>query len=101
MASNIPLIYLQNITGFMVGRHYNFTGIIKSGSQFINAVSNSEVPAITVIMDAFYGADNYAMSGRAYAPRFLWSYPNSRCSVMDPEQLAGVMDMVTRESAAA
>ncbi|KAI9592491.1 carboxyl transferase [Syncephalis fuscata] len=98
---NVPLIYLQNITGFMVGQQYESTGIIKAGSQFINAVSNSEVPAITVVMGASYGAGNYAMSGRAYAPRFLWSYPNSRCSVMGAEQLAGVMDMVARESAAA
>ncbi|KAI8049779.1 carboxyl transferase [Syncephalis plumigaleata] len=98
---NVPLIFLQNITGFMVGRQYEASGIIKSGSQFINAVSNSEVPAITVIMGASYGAGNYAMNGRAYAPRFLWSYPNSRCSVMGSEQLAGVMDMVVRESAAA
>ncbi|RKP22671.1 ClpP/crotonase-like domain-containing protein [Syncephalis pseudoplumigaleata] len=98
---NVPLIYLQNITGFMVGRQYETAGIIKSGSQFINAVSNSEVPAITVVMGASYGAGNYAMSGRSYAPRFLWSYPNSRCSVMGAEQLAGVMDTIARDSAAA
>jgi acetyl-CoA carboxylase carboxyltransferase component len=83
----------------MVGRQYEEAGIIKAGSRFINAVSNSTVPAITVVMGASYGAGNYAMSGRAYAPRFLWSYPNSRCSVMGADQLAGVMEQVAREGA--
>ncbi|RKP05327.1 ClpP/crotonase-like domain-containing protein [Thamnocephalis sphaerospora] len=96
---NAPLIYLQNITGFMVGRQYEEAGIIKAGARFINAVSNSTVPAITVVTGAAYGAGNYAMSGRAYAPRFLWSYPNSRCSVMGADQLAGVMEQVARDSA--
>ncbi|KAG2220655.1 hypothetical protein INT45_008198 [Circinella minor] len=96
---NTPLIYLQNITGFMVGKQYEEEGIIKAGSRFINAVSNSEVPAITIVMGASYGAGNYAMSGRAYNPRFLFSWPNSRCSVMGSEQLAGVLDIVMRQGA--
>ncbi|KAI9257126.1 carboxyl transferase [Phascolomyces articulosus] len=96
---NTPLIYLQNITGFMVGKQYEEEGIIKAGSRFINAVSNSEVPAITIVMGASYGAGNYAMCGRAYAPRFLFSWPNSKCSVMGAEQLAGVLDIVMRQGA--
>ena len=93
------MIYLQNITGFMVGKQYEEEGIIKAGSRFINAVSNSEVPAITIVMGASYGAGNYAMCGRAYAPRFLFSWPNSKCSVMGAEQLAGVLDIVMRQGA--
>ncbi|KAI9314262.1 carboxyl transferase [Dichotomocladium elegans] len=97
---NTPLIFLQNITGFMVGKQYEEEGIIKAGSRFINAVSNSTVPAITIMMGASYGAGNYAMSGRAYEPRFLFSWPNSKCSVMGPEQLTGVLDLVMRQGAA-
>eukprot|EP00009_Paramoeba_aestuarina_P008006 CAMPEP_0201517216 /NCGR_PEP_ID=MMETSP0161_2-20130828/8379_1 /ASSEMBLY_ACC=CAM_ASM_000251 /TAXON_ID=180227 /ORGANISM="Neoparamoeba aestuarina, Strain SoJaBio B1-5/56/2" /LENGTH=536 /DNA_ID=CAMNT_0047914641 /DNA_START=57 /DNA_END=1667 /DNA_ORIENTATION=+ len=97
---NVPLLFLQNITGFMVGSKYEKEGMIKAGSQFINAVSNSGVPAITIVMGASYGAGNYAMCGRAYKPRFLFSWPNSKCSVMGPEQLTGVMDIVSRGSAA-
>ncbi|KAI8997592.1 carboxyl transferase [Pilobolus umbonatus] len=97
---NTPLIYLQNITGFMVGKRYEEEGIIKAGSRFINAVSNSGVPAITIMMGASYGAGNYAMCGRAYQPRFLFSWPNSRCSVMGAEQLTGVLDLVMRQGAA-
>lgn len=96
---NTPLIYLQNITGFMVGKRYEEEGIIKAGSRFINAVSNSTVPAITIMMGASYGAGNYAMSGRAYEPRFLFSWPNSKCSVMGAEQLTGVLDLVMRQGA--
>jgi acetyl-CoA carboxylase carboxyltransferase component len=96
---NVPLVYLQNITGFMVGKEAEQGGIIKHGAQLINAVSNSGVPAITVVIGASYGAGNYAMCGRAYQPRFLFSWPNSRCSVMGPEQLTGVMDIVMREGA--
>ncbi|KAI9024390.1 carboxyl transferase [Phycomyces nitens] len=96
---NTPVLYLQNITGFMVGRRYEEEGIVKAGSRFINAVSNSKVPAITIMMGASYGAGNYAMSGRAYEPRFLFSWPNSRCSVMGAEQLTGVMDLVMRQGA--
>mmetsp|Transcript_17250 Transcript_17250/g.23939 ORF Transcript_17250/g.23939 Transcript_17250/m.23939 type:complete len:545 (+) Transcript_17250:194-1828(+) len=97
--NNHPLIFLQNITGFMVGSKYEKEGMVKAGSQFINAVSNSGVPAITIVMGASYGAGNYAMCGRAYKPRFLFSWPNSKCSVMGPDQLTGVMDIVTRGSA--
>ncbi|KAI8138779.1 carboxyl transferase [Fennellomyces sp. T-0311] len=96
---NTPLIYLQNITGFMVGKQYEEEGIIKAGSRFINAISNSTVPAITIMMGASYGAGNYAMMGRAYEPRFLFSWPNSRCSVMGAEQLTGVLDIVMRQGA--
>ena len=97
---NTPIIYLQNITGFMVGKKYEEEGIIKAGSRFINAVSNSKVPSITIVMGASYGAGNYAMSGRAYNPRFMFSWPNSKCSVMGPDQLTGVMDIIMREAAA-
>lgn len=93
-----PIIYLQNITGFMVGRQYEEGGIIKNGAKLINAVSNSEVPAITLMVGASYGAGNYAMSGRAYQPRFLFSYPNSKIAVMGPEQLSGVMEMIQRQA---
>ncbi|KAJ3244107.1 Acetyl-coenzyme A carboxylase carboxyl transferase subunit beta 2 [Chytriomyces hyalinus] len=97
---NAPILFLSNITGFMVGRSYEENGIIKAGARFINAVSNSCVPHITVVIGASYGAGNYAMSGRAYAPRFLFSWPNSKCSVMGPDQLTGVMEIVMRDAAA-
>jgi len=95
--SNTPLLFLQNITGFMVGKKVEQGGIIKHGSLLINAVSNSQVPAITIIIGASYGAGNYGMSGRSYHPRFLFSWPNSRCSVMGAEQLSGVLDIVFRQ----
>lgn len=97
--NNTPLIFLQNITGFMVGKNYEHEGIIKHGAKMINAVSNSEVPAITIMMGASFGAGNYAMCGRAYNPRFLFSYPNSMIAVMGSEQLAGVMELVQRQAA--
>ncbi|KAI3660139.1 hypothetical protein MP638_002536 [Amoeboaphelidium occidentale] len=97
--SNTPLLYLQNITGFMVGKKYEEDGIIKAGSRFINAVSNSQVPSITIVMGASYGAGNYAMNGRAYQPRFMFSWPNSKCSVMGPDQLTGVMDLIMKDAA--
>lgn len=93
-----PIIFLQNITGFMVGKQYEEGAIIKNGAKMINAVSNSEVPAITILMGASYGAGNYAMSGRAYQPRFLFSYPNSRIAVMGAEQLSGVMEIIQRQA---
>jgi acetyl-CoA carboxylase carboxyltransferase component len=96
--NDVPLLFLQNITGFMVGKDYEQGGIIKHGAKLINAVSNSEVPAITIMMGASYGAGNYAMMGRAYQPRFLFSYPNSRIAVMGPEQLAGVMEIIQRQA---
>jgi len=97
--NDTPLLFLQNITGFMVGREYEEEGIIKNGAKLINAVSNSAVPAITIITGASYGAGNYAMCGRAYEPRFLFSYPNSRIAVMGPDQLAGVMQIIGRQAA--
>ncbi len=97
--NNTPIIFLQNITGFMVGKQYEQGGIIKDGAKMINAVSNSEVPMFTLIMGASYGAGNYAMCGRAYNPRFLFTYPNSMIAVMGAEQLAGVMQMVGKEAA--
>jgi acetyl-CoA carboxylase carboxyltransferase component len=98
--SDIPLLYLQNITGFMVGKKVEQEGIIKHGAKLINAVSNSTVPAITIMTGASYGAGNYAMSGRAYAPRFLFTWPNHRIAVMGGKQLAGVLDIIQRDAAA-
>jgi acetyl-CoA carboxylase carboxyltransferase component len=96
---NIPLIFLQNITGFMVGRSHEEQGIIRNGAKLINAVSNSTVPAITIMIGGSYGAGNYAMSGRAYDPRFLFTWPNHRIAVMGPQQLSGVMEIIKREAA--
>lgn len=95
-----PLIFLQNITGFMVGRSYEEDGIIRNGAKLINAVSNSTVPAITVMVGGSYGAGNYAMCGRAYAPRFLFTWPNHKIAVMGAQQLAGVMDIIKRDALA-
>jgi len=92
--SRTPLVYLQNITGFMVGSKYEREGMIKHGSKMINAVATSSVPQFTVIVGGSYGAGNYAMCGRAYDPRFLWSWPNSRIAVMGGEQAAGVLAIV-------
>lgn len=94
----IPLLFLQNITGFMVGRQYEEEGIIKHGAKLINAVSNSTVPAITIMIGASYGAGNYAMMGRAFEPNFLFAYPNAKIAVMGSEQLSGVMESIQRES---
>ncbi|AKF04706.1 Methylcrotonyl-CoA carboxylase carboxyl transferase subunit [Sandaracinus amylolyticus] len=98
--SNVPLLYLQNIVGFMVGRKYEEEGIIKAGAKMINAVSNSTVPSITIMIGASYGAGNYAMAGRAYKPNFLFTWPNHRIAVMGGKQLAGVLDIIQREAAA-
>jgi acetyl-CoA carboxylase carboxyltransferase component len=95
----VPLVFLQNITGFMVGRDYEQGGIIKDGAKLINAVTNSEVPHLTLMMGASYGAGNYGMCGRAYDPRFLFSWPNHRIAVMGPQQLAGVLSIVARAAA--
>jgi len=95
---NIPLVFFQNITGFMVGRTYEEQGIIRNGAKLINAVSNSTVPAITIMTGSSYGAGNYAMCGRAYEPRFLFTWPNHRIAVMGPQQLSGVMDIIKREA---
>ena len=96
---NIPLLFLQNTTGYMVGKAYEEGGIIKNGAKLINAVSNSEVPSITLMIGSSYGAGNYGMNGRSYDPRFLFAYPNSKIGVMGSEQLAGVMEIVQRASA--
>lgn len=99
--NDVPLIFIQNVTGYMVGREYEQRGIIKHGAMMINAVSNSTVPHITLQMGASYGAGNYGMCGRAYDPRFLFIWPNSKTAVMGPQQLAGVMSLVMRASAEA
>jgi acyl-CoA carboxylase subunit beta len=98
---NTPLLFLQNTTGYMVGAEYEQAGIIKHGAMMINAVSNSRVPHLTVVMGASYGAGNYGMCGRAYDPRFLFSWPSAKSAVMGPAQLAGVLSIVGRQSAAA
>lgn len=92
-----PILFFHNITGFMVGRQSEQSGLIKYGALMVNAVSNSCVPHISIIMGASFGAGNYAMCGRAYNPRFLFSFPNAKCSVMGSEQLSGVMDLVAGE----
>jgi acetyl-CoA carboxylase carboxyltransferase component len=97
--TDTPLIYLQNVTGYMVGRDYEQAGIIKDGAKMINAVTNSEVPQLTVIIGASYGAGNYGMCGRAYGPRLLFAWPNARIAVMGPQQLAGVLSIVARQAA--
>lgn len=97
--NNIPLLFLQNTTGYMVGKEYEEGGIIKNGAKLINAVSNSEVPSITLMIGNSYGAGNYGMNGRSYDPRFLFTYPNAKIGVMGSEQLAGVMEIVQRASA--
>lgn len=99
--SRTPLVFLQNTTGYMVGKDYEQGGIIKHGAMMINAVSNSTVPHLTVVMGASYGAGNYGMCGRAYDPRFLFSWPSAKSAVMGPAQLAGVLSIVGRASAAA
>jgi acetyl-CoA carboxylase carboxyltransferase component len=98
-ARDIPLLFVQNITGFMVGTAAERGGIIKDGAKMINAVSNSSVPHLTLMVGASYGAGNYAMSGRAYDPRFIFTWPNHRIAVMGGTQLAGVMSIVMRNSA--
>jgi acetyl-CoA carboxylase carboxyltransferase component len=99
--SDTPLIFLQNTTGYMVGREYEQAGIIKDGAKMINAVTNSTVPHLTVIVGASYGAGNYGMCGRAYGPRLLFTWPNAKVAVMGPQQLAGVLSIVARQSAEA
>jgi 3-methylcrotonyl-CoA carboxylase beta subunit len=93
----IPLIFLQNITGFMVGRKYEAGGIAKDGAKLVTAVATARVPKLTVIIGGSFGAGNYGMCGRAYSPRFLWMWPNARISVMGGEQAATVLAMVRRE----
>jgi len=94
--NNIPLLFMHNTTGYMVGKAYEEGGIIKNGAKLINAVSNSEVPHLTLMIGSSYGAGNYGMNGRSYRPRFLFAYPNSKVGVMGSEQLAGVMEIIQK-----
>jgi 3-methylcrotonyl-CoA carboxylase beta subunit len=94
----IPLVFLQNITGFMIGRKYEAGGIAKDGAKMVSAVATAAVAKITMIIGASFGAGNYGMCGRAYNPRFLWTWPNARIAVMGAEQAAGVLATVKRES---
>jgi len=96
----IPLVFLQNITGFMVGKQYERGGIAKDGAKMVHAVANSVVPKFTLVIGGSFGAGNYGMCGRAYEPRFLWMWPNARISVMGGEQAAGVLATVKREQLA-
>lgn len=93
----IPLVFLQNITGFMVGRKYENEGIARHGAKLVTAVASTNVPKITMLVGGSFGAGNYGMAGRAYSPRFLWTWPNSRISVMGGEQAAGVLATVKRD----
>jgi acetyl-CoA carboxylase carboxyltransferase component len=94
----IPLIFLQNITGFIVGKEYEHGGIASDGAKMVHAVANADVPKFTVIVGGSYGAGNYAMCGRGYDPRFVWMWPNARISVMGGEQAANVLLMVKMNS---
>ena len=93
----MPLVFLQNITGFMVGRDYEHGGIARDGAKLVTAVACAAVPKLTVIVGGSFGAGNYGMCGRAYSPRFLWTWPNSRISVMGGEQAASVLATVKRD----
>ena len=95
---NIPLVFLQNITGFMVGRRYENEGIARHGAKMVTAVATTNVPKVTMVVGGSFGAGNYGMSGRAYQPRFMWTWPNSRISVMGGEQAAGVLATVKRDA---
>ena len=99
-ARRIPLLFLQNITGFMVGKAYETGGIAKDGAKLVHAVANAQVPKLTVIIGGSFGAGNYGMCGRAYGPRFLWMWPNSRISVMGGEQAANVLLTVKQDQLA-
>ncbi|WP_273521158.1 carboxyl transferase domain-containing protein [Rhodosalinus sediminis] len=94
----VPLVFLQNITGFMVGRRYENEGIARHGAKMVTAVATTQVPKITLLVGGSFGAGNYGMAGRAYSPRFLWTWPNSRISVMGGEQAAGVLATVKRDA---
>jgi acetyl-CoA carboxylase carboxyltransferase component len=100
-SAGTPLVFLQNTTGYMVGSEYEQGGIIKHGALMINAVANSRVPHLTVNIGASYGAGNYGMCGRAFEPRFLFTWPNAKSAVMGPQQLAGVLSIVARQAAEA
>ena len=92
---HVPLVFLQNISGFMVGREAEAGGIAKNGAKLVNAVACADVPKLTVVVGASYGAGNYGMCGRAYSPRFLWMWPNAKIAVMGAEQLDSVMTAVS------
>jgi 3-methylcrotonyl-CoA carboxylase beta subunit len=92
-----PLVYLQNITGFMVGREYEAGGIAKHGAKLVTATATARVPKFTVVIGGSFGAGNYSMCGRAYSPRFLWTWPNARIAVMGGEQAASVLGTVRRD----
>jgi len=96
----IPLLFLQNITGFMVGKEYEAAGIARDGAKMVHAVANARVPKLTVIIGGSFGAGNYAMAGRAYASRFLWMWPNARISVMGGEQAANVLLTIKQDQLA-
>jgi 3-methylcrotonyl-CoA carboxylase beta subunit len=93
----IPLLFLQNITGFMVGREYESGGIAKHGAKMVNAVATTSVPKLTVVVGGSFGAGTYSMCGRAYSPRFLWLWPGARVSVMGGPQAASVLSTVRRD----
>lgn len=95
---HIPLVFLQNITGFIVGKKYENNGIAKDGAKMVTAVATAQVPKITMLIGGSFGAGNYGMCGRAYSPRFLWTWPNSRISVMGGEQAASVLARVRRDA---
>ena len=97
--ADLPLLFIQNVTGYMVGKEYEQGGIIKHGAQMVNAVSNSTVPHITLQVGGSYGAGNYGMAGRAFKPRFLFLWPNAKTAVMGPDQLAGTMSIIARQAA--
>ena len=97
---DVPLVFFQNLTGFIVGREFEQAGMVKKGSQMLNAVTNSEVPHLTVIVGASYGAGTYAMSGRAFNNRFTFIWPSAKIAVMGGKQIAGVMSIVRRGQAA-
>ena len=94
---DVPLVFLQNITGFMVGQKYENAGIAKDGAKMVTAVATVQVPKITLLIGGSFGAGNYGMCGRAYSPRFLWMWPNARISVMGGDQAAGVLATVKRD----
>lgn len=94
----IPLLFIQNITGFMVGRQYENEGIAKHGAKLVMAVATAKVPKITLVIGGSFGAGNYGMCGRAYSPRFMWTWPNSRISVMGGEQAASVLATLRRDA---
>ncbi|PJF38279.1 MAG: methylcrotonoyl-CoA carboxylase, partial [Phototrophicales bacterium] len=95
----IPLVFMQNIVGFMVGKEYEHGGIAKNGAKLVNAVANAMVPKITIVMGGSFGAGNYAMCGRAYDPNFLFLWPNAQTSVMGPEQAATVLTQIKIDAA--